>query len=501
MLKIYNTPKRRKEVFIPTSSERVTMYNCGLTVYEKAHIGNLRAYTMADIIRRSLEFLGYKVIQVQNFTDVGHETLTEEQKSKIKSDIEITDTDCGIDRLEKTAKKTGLTVWEVAEFYIKEALKDFNEMNFLEPHYRPRATEHIPEQIDLIKKLLKKGFAYFTNSAIYYDISKFERYWDFAGQKPEEKKIGVREELEIDPEKKNPYDFRLWQFNRPDHTMQWDFWWEGKNYRGYPGWHIECSAMAHKYLGNPIDIHTGGIDHIQIHHPNEIAQSEPIYGKPFVKYWYHNAFITVDGKKMGKSLGNAYNLDEIKNKGYHALDLRYFYLTADFRKPQNFTWDALESARKARLRLLKYIEETKNKINLTPNNTANQTFFLESEKTNKYFIKFKDSIEDSFNIPLALAVLWDLIDDTDLQLEHKLYLISRFDTVFGLKLMDLQEKDEEIIDETTLKKLNTIIELREKARRKRNYKEADKLRAEAQQLGFDLIDTKDGTRFQKRRLK
>lgn len=489
MLKIYNTATRRKEVFEPKNPNEVTMYNCGLTVYDRAHIGNLRSYTMADIIRRSLEFLGYKVKQVQNFTDVGHETLTDEQKAKIKGDIEITDTDQGIDRMEKAARKSGLTPWEVAEHYIDLAMKDFREMNFLEPFKRPRATEHIPEQIELIKQLLKKGLAYITSSAIYYDTSKFPEYWNFAGQRLEEKQVAVRPEIEFDPEKRNPSDFRLWQFNRPDHVMQWDFKWEGRNFRGYPGWHIECSAMAHKYLGHPIDIHTGGVDHIAVHHPNEIAQSEPIYGKPFVRYWYHNAFLTVDNKRMGKSLGNAYNLDDLKQKGFEPLDLRYFYLTADFRKPQNFTWEAIEGARSARKKLITIV---KNLLQNVKDNLSTQ----KSKHEHEYENQFKNAVEDSFNMPEALAVLWKVIDDEILSNDAKLRLTRKFDYVFGLKLSEITINDDTITSEMKAR-IEELILKRNKAKANKDFEYADKLREEAKKLGFELLDTPEGTKYKK----
>ncbi len=488
MLKIYNTASRKKEVFTPLDPNKVTMYNCGLTVYDRAHIGNLRSFTMADIIRRTLEYLGYKVIQVQNFTDVGHETLTDEQKAKLsqatQSSIEITDTDVGIDRLEKTARRTGMTPWEVAEHYISLAMQDYQAMNFLEPAYRPRATEHIKEQQDLILKLLEKGYAYITSSAIYYDTNKFEKYWNFAGQKAEDKKVGVRAEIEVDPEKRNPSDFRLWQFNRPDHAMQWDFIIDGVNYRGYPGWHIECSAMAHKYLGHPIDIHTGGADHIAVHHPNEIAQSEPIYGEPYVKYWYHNAFLTVDDKKMGKSLGNAYNLDDIRSKGFDPMDLRYFYLTADFRTPQNFTWQSLKASQLARRKIIRTIKELRQFVSENGDNL--------NEIATEYVEKFKCAIEDSFNMPKAVSVLWEVIN-SKINAKQKLYLIYDFDRVFGLKL---SETKSDIIDPDTHKKLLAIIEKRDKAKSKKDFKQADELREQARNLGFELIDTPEGTKYQ-----
>jgi len=325
-MKIYNTKTRKKDEFIPIAPPKVTMYNCGLTVYDYAHIGNLRSFTMADCIRRSLELLGYEVLQVQNFTDVGHLT---------------TDGDTGEDKLEKGAKRIGKTVWDVAQYYIDAALVDFNKMNFLPPQFRPRATDHINEQINMISKLFEHGYAYETSSAVYYDTSKFPNYGILSGQKQDEKLSKVREEVIEDNEKRNHADFRLWQKaigEHASHSMKWESPWG----TGFPGWHIECSAMAQKYLGDTIDIHTGGVDHIPVHHTNEIAQSEGSTGKPFANYWYHNEFLQVDGKKMSKSLGNFFTLSDLEEKGYSAMDLRYFFYSANFRKIQNFTFEALD---------------------------------------------------------------------------------------------------------------------------------------------------------------
>jgi cysteinyl-tRNA synthetase len=480
MLKIYNTATRKKEEFVPINPTEITMYNCGLTVYDRAQIGNLRAYTMADTIRRGLEFLGYNVKQVQNFTDVGHLTFTEEQKQALKQQTDITDSETGIDRMEKAAKKTGMTVWEVAQYYIDLAMKDFAEMNFEEPFARPRATDYIEEQKDLIKTLLEKDLAYITETAIYFDTAKFPNYGELTGQKLSEKKVGVREEVEIDPTKRNPFDFRLWQLDQKDHAMQWDFEYEGKNLRGFPGWHLECSAMIHKILGHPIDIHTGGVDHISVHHTNEIAQSEGAWGHPFVKYWMHNEFLQVDGRKMGKSLGNAYNLDDIKDikeKGFSAMDLRYFYLTASFRFQQNLTWEALEAAKSARKSLIDFVSNSEE-------STVNQ----------EWLEKFKIAVEDSFNMPQAIATVWEMISDKSLSKEEKVSTIREFDKVLGLKLFD---QVAEVINPEIQSKLEVLITRRNEAKVAKDFTTADQLREEAKQLGFELEDTKDGTIYKK----
>jgi cysteinyl-tRNA synthetase len=494
MLHIYNTATKQKEPFKPHNPELVTMYNCGLTVYDRPHIGNLRAYTMADVARRSLNFLGYKVKQVQNFTDVGHLTFTDEQKLKLDKNIEITDSETGIDRMEKAAKKTGKTVWEVAQYYIDEAMIDFADMNFIEPEVRPRATnpDEMAEQIALIKILLKKGYAYITTSAIYFDTSKSENYGRLTGQKLDEKIIGAREDVERDPTKKNPFDFRLWQLDQKDHAMQWDFEYEGQRLRGFPGWHVECSAMIHRHLGEPIDIHTGGVDHISVHHTNEIAQSEAAYGAPFVNYWMHNEFISVDGRKMGKSLGNAYNLSEIKEKRFDAMDLRYFYLTANFRTSQNFTWEALEGAKSARKRLLSIVVSLQSAIDnhtLTTNPSRAEPRDLEGLQTLIQYQDFKSRVEDSFNMPEALAIVWQTLD-SELSDEIKLGLISEFDKILGLKLLEKVEEKE--ISQDLKDQIQELIKQRVEAKIEKNYALSDQLREKAKELGFELEDTKEG---------
>lgn len=408
MMKIYNTKTRKKEIFTPINPSEVTMYNCGLTVYDYAHIGNLRSFTMADCIRRSLEFLGYNVKQVQNFTDVGHL---------------VSDGDVGEDKLQKGAKRTGKTVYEVAQFYIDAAMKDFASMNFLEPQYRPRATEHIVEQIEMIEKLFDKGYAYETSTAVYFDTLKFEEYGLLTGQKLSDKLTKSREEVVEDSEKRNPSDFRLWQKTvgeNANHSMKWESPWG----EGFPGWHIECSAMARKYLGDTIDIHTGGVDHIPVHHTNEIAQSECANGTTFANYWYHNEFLQVDGKKMSKSLGNFYTLSQLEEKGYTAMDLRYFYYSANFRKMQNFTFEALDFAKVSNQKLTTEINKFRNVEISSP---------LEI-KNNEYYLKFIAGIEDSFNYPILISVLWNVINSKISDKEKK-QIVFEFDKVLGLKLI------------------------------------------------------------------
>lgn len=493
MLKIFNTLTKRKEDFKPIDKSNIKMYSCGPTVYEQLHIGNLRAYTMADTIRRVLNYSGYNVTHVMNWTDVGHFTLTEEEKAKLSKNTETFDSDTGIDRMEKTAQKEGLDVWQVADKYIEFAHNEFRKMNFLEPQFRPRATQTIKEQIDLIQKLIDSGNAYITDSAVYFDTKSFKGYGKLCGQDLCDKRVGVRTEVNVDKNKKNPSDFRLWQLDQPDHKMQWDSPWG----RGFPGWHIECSAMAISHLGYPIDIHTGGVDLIPIHHTNEIAQSEAAYGKQFVNYWYHNAFLKVDGKKMSKSLGNVYNLDTLKARGFSPYDLKYFYFTANFRTTQNFTFKALESAHSVLGKVKSYILGILEDNNLTSiqiedilNNTNSSSIYLN---------QFKEAISDSFDMPKAIAVFNTVLNDKNISYNEKIYLINEIDKVLGLDIIKnvlnlmINTKAEPELE----KEIERIIALRDNAKKSKNFAMADQLRDEALKLGVELIDTPEGTTWKK----
>ncbi|MCX5636126.1 MAG: cysteine--tRNA ligase, partial [Planctomycetota bacterium] len=331
-----NSLTRKKEKFEAIAPPDVGMYTCGITVYDYAHIGHGRKYVTDDILKRVLTANGYKVKHVQNVTDVGHL---------------ISDADEGEDKLEKGAIKQGKTVWEVAEFFTKNFYESMDKLNIIRPDVICKATDHIKEQIELVQKLMDKGFAYDTPEAVYFDIAKFPKYGEAFGQKLEDKKVAARGEVQTGEHKKSPADFALW-FKRvgrfENHTMHWDSPWGD----GFPGWHIECSAMSMKYLGEQIDIHTGGEDHISIHHPNEIAQSEAATGKsPFVKYWLHTAFLTIDGKKMSKSLENFYTVSDVAKKDFDPLALRYLYLGAHYRDPLNFTWDSLQAAQSALVKI------------------------------------------------------------------------------------------------------------------------------------------------------
>lgn len=410
-LYLYNSLTRQKELFTSIDSKKVKLYTCGMTVYDYAHIGHGRKYIMDDILRRVLTANGFKVNHIQNVTDVGHL---------------ISDADEGEDKLEKGAKKQGKTVWEIADYFTKNFYDSMDKLNIIRPSVICKATEHIKEQIDLIEKLFKNGYAYDTAEAVYFDTSKFKDYGKMFGQKVSEKRIGVRDEVKTDSNKRNPQDFALW-FKRvgnfADHAMHWESPWGD----GFPGWHIECSAMSMKYLGDQIDIHTGGEDHLSIHHPNEIAQSEGATGKkPFSKFWVHSAFLTVDGTKMSKSLDNFYTISDIVKRGFDPLALRYLFLGAHYKKPINFTWVSLDGASKG----LKRLQSTVNSLKITDRTILSQE---KNEKVNEYRVKFNQAINDDLNTSKAMAVMFEMLK-SNISSEDKYDLAISFDEVLGLNL-------------------------------------------------------------------
>ncbi|MBW7953250.1 MAG: cysteine--tRNA ligase [Candidatus Dojkabacteria bacterium] len=457
MLKIYNTATKKVESFTPRQNGKVGMYNCGPTVYSRVTIGNLRSFLLADLLKRVFSYLDFEVLQVMNITDVGHLTMTDEQKSKLNNP-EITDTEIGVDRMEKAAKRENMTVWEVAEYYTKLFLEDIEKLNIGLPNHMPKATDHIDEQIVMINDLISKGYAYVTKTAVYFDTSRFPGYGLLAGQDLDQKAVAVRDDVEYDSTKRNPADFRLWQLNQPDHSMQWDSPW-GK---GYPGWHIECSAMSLKYLQQPIDIHTGGVDHIAVHHPNEIAQSEAATGQKFVNYWMHGAFLTVDGKRMGKSLGNAYTLEDVALRVSNLLALRYFFLTAHYRQVQNFTWDSLEAADK---RLTLIIDFAKTCYLKSKGETKGGKIISVLEK------KFREAIENDINMPIALAVLSELLEYEAAE-KDLLVTLKQFDQVLGI--IDWEEIEK--CDLGMLNEINEKIDERNRLRNNKQWSESDAIR-------------------------
>ena len=460
MLKLYSTLSRKIENFEPINPPHVGMYSCGPTVYDYTHIGHLRKYVGDDILRRILEGNGYEVKHVMNITDVGHL---------------VSDEDAGEDKMEKGARESGRSVWEAAKFFEDYFWKSVDTVNTKRPNIVAKATEHIKEQIKLIHRLEKNGFIYITEHAIYFDISKFPNYTKLSGQKLEEKETGAREDVFIDKQKKNPQDFALWFFtvgHFKDHTMRWPSHWG----EGFPGWHIECSAMSMEYLGDSFDIHTGGIDHIPVHHTNEIAQSEAASGKQFVKYWVHHNFLIVDGEKMSKSKKNFYRIDEIVEKGFDPLALRYLFLTAHYRDKLNFTWKSLESAQNALNNLRELIRGwDEPKIGCA-----------------QYEQDFIEALNNDLNTPQSLAVLWGMVR-SDYPSSAKAKSILEMDKVLGLKLDEYLGKPLKIPA-----RVRKLVEEREKIRKEGAFKKSDQIRKEIKKLGYEIEDTQKGPRVVKR---
>jgi len=452
MIKLYNTLSRKKEEFKPIKKGNVGVYTCGPTVYWYQHIGNLRSYIFADILKRVLLYNNYKVKQVMNVTDVGHLT---------------SDADEGEDKIEKAATKEGKKASDIANYYWKIFRQDFKKLNIIEPDIWCKATEHIKEQIELIKILEKKGYTYKTSDGIYFNTSKFKDYGKLAKLRVEGLEAGKRIDMR---DKKNKTDFALWKFSDKPGERQQE--WKSPWGIGFPGWHIECSAMSMKYLGENFDIHTGGIDHIPIHHTNEIAQSETVTGKRFVNYWMHGAFLTFKGEKVSKSKGGLYTIIELEELGFKPIDYRYFCLTAHYRTQLDFSLENLTNAKNSYERLKNIIENIK-----------------DDKKENKeYLEEFEKAIDDDLNMPEALQVLWKLIRDE--KAEGKLGTIKKMDEVFGLNLLK-QEKLEvpEEIDE--------LIERRNQARKKKDFKLADELRDKIKKKGYSIDDTGEGTKIKK----
>ncbi len=452
-IKLYNTLTKKKEEFKPLKPDFVRLYDCGPTVYMYAHIGNMWRYIFSDLLRRILEYNGYKVKQVMNITDVGH--LTEDDLAA----------DTGRDKMEVAVKKERKTPAEIADFYTKAFFKDTQRLNILRPHVVPKATEHIESMIQMIKTLEEKGYAYWAGKKYFvYNISKFKNYGQLSGKKLEELKLGSR--LEPVPGKRNPFDFALW-VKDPKHLMHWNSPWGV----GYPGWHIECSAMSMKYLGQTLDIHTGGEDNIFPHHENEIAQSEAATGKKFGRFWLHVRHNLVDGVKMSKSKGNFYVLQNLIDKGYDPLAFRYLCLTVHYRKNLNFTWQSLESAQKALNKLRQQVSQWKKGKEGVP----------EFEK------KFLTAANDDLNLPQALAVAWDLLK-SDYSDSAKKTSLLKFDKVLGLGLSEYRAV--KIPD-----KVKELVKKREELRKQEKWQEADKIRKEIEKLGWQIEDTAEGTKL------
>lgn len=458
MIRLYNTLTRKKEEFIPIQKGIVKIYSCGPTVYNYAHIGNMRAYILMDTLRKVLEYNGYKVEQVMNITDVGHMT---------------SDADSGEDKMEKSARIMNMSVYEIAEKFTKLFMNDIKSLNVKLPEHVVKATEHIKEMEEYVKELVDRGYAYETSKGVYFDTSKLENYGRYLSPNNIDGLLaGAR--IEVDSEKKNPLDFALWIKAPKEHIMQWD----SSFGKCYPGWHIECSAMSRKYLGEEFDIHTGGVDHIQIHHENEIAQSVGATGKILARYWLHTEFLLVDGGKMSKSLGNVYTLAQLQEKNIEPLAFRYFTYSSNFTNKLNFTWEAIRSS-----------QVSLNKLREQVNKNKGVNTKLSEEKIKKYEERFLDAINDNLNMPIAISVLWDLLKE---EKSNDVYeLAMKFDTVLSLELNKKMEEKEIPIE------VQELLRKREEARKEKNFALSDELRKKILNLGYLVKDTKEGQKVEK----
>ncbi|MFH1894475.1 MAG: cysteine--tRNA ligase [Patescibacteria group bacterium] len=473
-LKLHNTLTRKKEIFKTLKKDEVGLYACGPTVYWFAHVGNLRTYIFVDVLKRALEYNGYNVKHVMNITDVGHLT---------------SDADTGEDKIEKGAKREGKTAWEIAELYTDAFKKDIELLNIKPPAVWIRATDTIKEQIDLIKTLEEKGFTYKLPDGIYFDTSKIKDYGKLAGRKKRELKAGAR--VRMAEGKKNITDFALWKFSYPHgrsfdparddsasrRQMEWDSPWG----RGFPGWHTECVAMSSKFLGTPFDIHCGGIDHISIHHPNEMAQSQAASSNNLANFWLHNEFLTFEGGKMAKSLGNIFRLEKLSEKGFNPLSFRYFCLNSHYRAKTDFSLEGIKAGQNALNKLYDAVLEFKAFL---PADTA------KSKQNSKYKEKFLEFINDDLNTPKALALMWKLIKDKKISGREKYKLLLEFDKIFGLNL-NMVEKSE------IPREIKNLAKEREKFRQEKNWQKSDELRQKIKSLGYEVKDTPSGPEIKK----
>jgi cysteinyl-tRNA synthetase len=462
-MKFYNTLSAQKEEFIPMKPNEVKIYTCGPTVYQYAHIGNLRTYLFMDLLRRALVHQGYHLKHVMNITDVGHL---------------VSDGDEGEDKMLKGAREQKKTPWEIASHYTEVFLQDIESLHIDSTEIIAKATDHIADMIEFVEGLLVKGYAYEIEDGIYFDLSKFQGYGKLSCVHLEDLLAGAR--VEIHQGKRHPADFALWKKAPKEHIMQWESPWG----RGYPGWHIECSAMARKYLGDVFDIHTGGVDHIPIHHENEIAQSEALLGVAPVRYWMHGEFMMVNNGKMSKSLGNAFTLEDLKNKGITPLTFRYFCLNAHYRNKLNFTWEGISAAKVSYERFLK--EAQKHKHGSESLNVA----VLKS-----YQEEFYKAIEDDLNVPKALGVTWNLIRNEPKSREV-FALLLKMDEILGLGLNPSEENIEDtektVVEKPFPQEVFSLVEKRRMARENKDWNLADRIRNDLLEMGVVLKDTQSG---------
>lgn len=462
-MKLYNTLGKKVEDFKPIKKGEVSLYTCGPTVYNYAHIGNLRTYIFEDLLKRVLLYNGYKVNHAMNITDVGHL---------------VGDGDEGEDKLEVGAKREGKNPLDIAKFYTEKFFQDTDALNILRPDSVLPATDAIPEQVEIIKLLEEKGFAYKGEQAVYFDTSKLADYDKLSGQKLSEKLAGAREEVVVDKDKKNPADFALWFFltgRYQNHILHWPSPWG----EGFPGWHIECSAISRKILGQPFDIHCGGVDHIGTHHTNEIAQSEAAFDLPLANVWMHGEFLQVNEGKMAKSAGTFVTLQDLMDKGFSPLDYRYLCLTAHYRTQLNFTWESVLSSHNALEKMY---------------------HFAASEKPGQvgcaqYEADFLEHINNDLNLPKALGLAWQLIADVSMPVEARINSLLKFDQVFGLRL---SEPPTLFVNAQEDIKLAELVELRQLARKEKDFEKSDSLRQEMEALGYEVLDTPEGQKIKRK---
>ncbi len=461
-IKLYNTLTKQKENFVPLNGNEVRIYSCGPTVYSFAHIGNFRTYVFVDNLRRILEYNGYTLKHVMNITDVGH----------LESD-----SDEGEDKMEKAARKENKSPYEIAKFYTEAFFKDMDKLNIERPEIIAKATEHIEDMLEFAKEIVKNGYGYETSTAIYFDVSKLDKYPVLSNRNIEDQIAGAR--VDVDPEKRNPYDFAIWIKAPENHIMKWESPWG----LSYPGWHLECSAMSRKYLGEVFDIHTGGVDHIPTHHENEIAQSKGAFGKIPAKTWMHVEFLQVDGGKMSKSLGNVYTITQLEEKGIEALAYKLFCYTAHYRTKLNFTFEGAMASQKALNRLREsYIKH------LGGNEDIDETIIEE------YKQKFLEAVNDDLNLPLAMGIVWEIARNEKKSKKFAEVLLD-FDRILGLDLKNSNkylEKNMQIPEE-----IAELLEKRKIAREEKNWALSDEIRDEIKQRGYIVKDTKDGVSIEK----
>ena len=464
MLKLYNTLTRKEEEFKPLEGNEVRIYSCGPTVYSFAHIGNLRTYIFMDTLRRTLKENGYTLKHVMNITDVGH----------LESDA-----DEGEDKMEKAARKENKDPYEIAKFYTDVFLKDIKSLNIDMPEILAKATDHIPDMLEFVKGLVERGYAYETSTAIYFDVLKLNSYGILSGAKLEDQKAGAR--IEVDAEKRSPYDFAVWIKAPENHIMKWDSPWG----LCYPGWHIECSAMSRKYLGDQFDIHTGGVDHIPIHHENEIAQSKGLTGKIPAVRWMHGEFLLVDNGKMSKSLGNCYTLEQLQERGIEPLAYKMFCYTSHYRNKLNFTWEGIKASQVALNRLREGVVK-----HLKGNETIEE-FVLD-----EYRQKFKELMNNDLNVPGAMGIIWEIIRQEKKSKQYRDLLVE-LDKFLGLGIADITEESLKQNTDDIPEEIKILAEKRTEARKNKDFALADSLRDELKEKGYILEDTKDGVVIKK----